>query len=130
MNLSEQLGAKAGTSVQCLTLYIPNKDRHGKEIGDQRKWVLEGARILAEIGGGVTILPAVEGGWLDEERGEIVWENPVLIYTFIVPSKFKSAILQLRRFLHTLGAQTNQGEVAFEFDGKFYRITEFDDVGL
>jgi hypothetical protein len=129
MDLSEQLGAKAGTSVQSLTIYIPNKDRHGNEIGEQRKWVLEGARLLAEIGGGVTILPPVEGGWLDETKGEIVWENPILIYTFIIPSKFKAKMIELRRFLHALGSQTHQGEVAFEFDGKFYRITEFDDVG-
>jgi len=25
-----------------------------------------------------------------------------------------------------MGRETNQGEVAFEFDGWFYRITEFD----
>jgi len=31
--------------------------------------------------------------------------------------------------LHRLGRETQQGEVAVEFDGRFYRITSFDDAG-
>ncbi|WP_367870484.1 hypothetical protein [Luteolibacter sp. Populi] len=127
MDLSNQLGATAGTSVQCLTLYIPNKDQNGREIGNQRSWVLEGANLLAKIGGGVTITPPVEGGWLDENKGVIVWENPVLMYTFIKPDKFREMLPELREFLHRLGSQTNQGEVAFEFDGRFYRINNFEE---
>jgi hypothetical protein len=29
-------------------------------------------------------------------------------------------------FLHRMGRETNQGEIAFEFDGRFYRIRNFD----
>lgn len=128
MNLSEQLGAFGGVSVQCLTLYIPDRDQLGNEIGDQRRWVLEAASLLAQIGGGVTIMPAVEGGWMNES-GVIVWEKPVLIYTFVKPELFKKSIPALRAFLHKLGNETNQGEMALEFDGKFYRITKFDASG-
>ena len=28
--------------------------------------------------------------------------------------------------LHRMGRETNQGEIAFEFDGRFYRIRDFD----
>lgn len=125
MDLSEELRATGGTSIQCLTIYIPDRDRHSNELGDQRRWVLEGAQLLAEIGGGVTILPPSEGGWLSGS-GAIVWEKPVLIYTFIKPDAFRRSIPKLRDFLHRLGRDTNQGEVAFEFDGRFYRVIEFD----
>ena len=125
MNLSEELGAGGGVSVQCLTLYIPDRDSAGNVLRDQRRWVLDGSDLLAKIGGGVTIMPPVEGGWVDDS-GEIVWEHPVLIYTFIRPTHFRKSLPQLRAFLHALGRETRQGEVAFEFDGRFFRITKFD----
>lgn len=128
MNLSEELGAGGGVSVQCLTLYIPDRDSAGNVLRDQRRWVLDGANLLAKIGGGVTIMPPVEGGWVDDS-GAIVWEHPVLIYTFIRPINFKKSLPQLRAFLHALGRETRQGEVAFEFDGRFFRITKFDAAG-
>jgi len=128
MNLAEELGADAGISVQCLTLYIPSKDKSGNEIADQRRWVVNGAKLLAEIGGGVTIMPPVEGGWMDD-KGTIVWESPILVYTFIRPDEFRLVLPALRRFLHSLGRDTEQGEVAFEFDGRFYRISSFDAPG-
>jgi len=126
VDLGKALGADGGTSVQCLTLYIPSKDRDGRDILGQRGWVLRGATLLGEIGGGVTIMPPVEGGWVRED-GQLIWENPVLVYTYIRPDEFKQHLKELRTFLHTLGRETNQGEVVLEFDSRFYRINEFDE---
>lgn len=125
LDLGKTLGASIQTSAQVVTLYIPNKDKNGLEFGTQRKWVLEAAEILAKIGGGVTIMPPVEGGWVDP-LGTIVWEHPIIVYSFIKPEAFIQSLPALRRFLHRLGRETNQGEVAVEFDGWFYRITDFD----
>ncbi len=125
MELGVELGANGGISVQCLTVYVPDRDKDGNILRDQRRWVLEGAELLARIGGGVTIMPPVEGGWVND-AGQIVWENPILIYTFIRPVPFRALLPELRAFLHKLGRETHQGEVAIEFDGKFYRITKFD----
>jgi hypothetical protein len=127
LDLGEVLGASGETSPQVLTLYIPNKDRSGREFGTQRRWVLRAAELLAHLGGGVTIMPPTEGGWLNEETGTIIWENPVQVYSYIKPDRFMSRLGALRRFLHDLGRETGQGEVAFEFDGLFFRITEFDE---
>jgi hypothetical protein len=124
-DLGAALGADAGISSQCFTVYVPNKDRDGKEIGNQRKWVLEAIRLLSEINGGATAMPPVEGSW-ENDQGEIIWENPVIVYSFIRPDQFLSSLPRIREFLHRLGRETNQGEIAFEFDGRFYRIRNFD----
>lgn len=125
IDLASALGASQETSIQVLTLYIPNRDHKNKLLQDQRRWVREAARLLAEIGGGVTILPPVEGGWMNE-RGAIIWEKPVILYTYIKPDAFMVRLPDLREFLHRMGRETNQGEVAVEFDQRFYRITRFD----
>lgn len=129
VDLTEAFGASDATSTQALTLYIPNKDQDDNEFGTQRRWVLEAADLLAHIGGGVTVMPPCEGGWLNETSGEVVWEDPVLVYTYIKPEPFLRELPRPREFLHRLGRETNQGEIAVEFDGHFYRITRFDDEG-
>jgi len=87
IDIAQALGADDQTSIQVLTLYIPNKDLNGIDIRDQRKWVREGAAILAEIGGGVTIMPPVEGGWINED-GIIIWEHPIILYSYVKPESF------------------------------------------
>lgn len=126
IDLAAELSAEAEPSHQQLTVYVPDRDRDGNEIGDQRRWVLEAAALLARIGGGVTIMPPVEGGWFDPERDHIVWERPVLVYTFVRPDAFEATLAELRSFLHRLGREARQGEVAVEFAGCFYRMREFE----
>jgi len=62
--LARVLGALEEPSVQQLTLYIPNKDKNGKQIKNFDRWVKEAQRILARIGGGSTALPPADGTWL------------------------------------------------------------------
>jgi hypothetical protein len=83
-------------------------------------WVLEAAELLAEIGGGFTILPPVGGGWIND-IGDIIWEQPVLVYTFIKPGPFLNAVPRLKEFLRRLGRETDQGEVVVDFDGRLDR---------
>ncbi len=125
LDVAAALGADAGVSVQSFAVYIPNKDRAGHEIGNQRQWVLEALGLLGKVGGGATAMPPVEGVWLDEQ-GQFVWENPVVVYTYIKPDAFLAHLPQLREFLHRMGRRCNQGEVAFEFGDRFFRIRTFD----
>jgi hypothetical protein len=119
------LGADAGVSTQCFKVYVPNKDQRGREIGNQRAWVLEAIRLLVELNVGATAMPPVEGAWMGD-AGVLVWENPVIVYSFIRPDQFIANIARVREFLHRLGRETDQGEVAFEFGDRFYRIRQFD----
>src|SRR5258708_36102468 len=113
VDLAAALGSDGGVSTQCLTLYVPNKDRDGQEIGNQRKWVLEAIRLLSEINGGATAMPPVEGGWLNDQ-GEIIWENPVIVYFFIRPDPFLSNLPRIRECLHRMGRETNPSGIDFE----------------
>jgi hypothetical protein len=124
LDLGAALGA-ADSASQCFSVYVPNKDRAGNEIGNQRKWVLDFIRLLSEINGGATAMPPVEGGWRDD-AAQVVWENPVVVYSFIRPDDFIANLPQIRHLLHRMGRETDQGEIAFEFDGRFYRIRAFD----
>jgi hypothetical protein len=124
IDIAAELGAEEASS-QVFSIYVPNKDRDGNEIGNQRQWVLDALKLLGPIGGGATAMPPVEGVWIDSE-GEFVWENPVIVYTYIKPDEFAARLRQIREFLHRMGRETRQGEVAYEFDGRFYRIRQFD----
>jgi hypothetical protein len=110
---------------QSFAVYIPNKDFDGGEIGNQRRWVLEAIHLLSEINGGATAMPPVEGGWQNDE-GEVIWENPVVVYSFVRADEFVADLPRIREFLHRMGRETRQGEIAFEFFGRFYRIRKFD----
>ncbi len=70
-------------------------------------------------------MPPCEGGWLREDD-TIIWENPVLVYTYVKPENFEQLLPQLRDFLHRMGRETDQGEVAVEFENRFYRIHTFN----
>jgi hypothetical protein len=125
-DLAALFGAEADVSSQSFAIYIPNKDRDGREIGNQRQWVLEAPGLLGTVGGGATAMPPVEGVWLNAENGESVWENPVIAYSYIRPDALLTHAAQLRAFLHRMGRETKQGEIVFEFDGQFFRIRAFD----
>ena len=134
--LAERFGSIKDPSVQQLTLYIPNKDRNGEIVKGLRKWSKKAQKVLTVIGGGSTTMPPADGTWLDPEKKiksidglkdkDIVWEKTVLVCTYINPDEFEKNIDILRKFLHEFGKQTNQGEVVFEFDGRFFRIREYD----
>jgi len=134
--LAEILGSIEDPSIQQLTLYIPNKDKNGKTIKGIQEWVKEAKKLLTIIGGGSTTLPPADGTWLDPDKNiknidelkdtDIVWEKTTLVCTYINPDEFEGNLNILRKFLHKFGKQTNQGEVVFEFDGRFFRIREYD----
>lgn len=124
--LAKLLGASEESAVQILTLYIPDKDRGGKQIKNLNRWIKEAQKVLTAIGRGSTSMPPSDGTWLNPESNEIIGEKTTIIYTYIDPDGFEENADLLRKFLHRFGRQTNQGEVVFEFDGKFYRIRKYD----
>lgn len=125
LDVATELGAQDNYATQCFTIYIPNKDKGGAEIGNQRKWVLEALGLLTELNGGATAMPQTEGVWGNDE-GEPIWEHPVVVYSFIRGEKFFENLARVREFLHRMGRETNQGEIAVEFQKQFFLIREYD----
>ena len=126
LDLAKIIGAEEAPSAQQLVLYIPNKNKDGKQIKYIKRWINEAQEVLNEIGGGATAFPPADGTWLNPETNRTLWEKTTIIYTYIYSDKFEENIRLLRKFLHKFGRDANQGEVVFEFDGKFYRIRKYD----
>lgn len=97
INLGEILGAIKEPSIQQLTLYIPHKDKDGKDVKDIHKWIKEAQVLLSVIGGGTTTMPPADGTWLKKDIGkieelkdeDIVWEKTTVMYTYIYQARFK-----------------------------------------
>jgi hypothetical protein len=123
--LGSVLGAAESASIECLTFYIPSKDASGNDF-DQRPWIDDALALLAEIGGGATVLPPAEGAWLNPETGLLIKENVVLTYTYVDPDRFVASLGNVRRFAHRLGRETRQGEVIIEFANRLYKIRQYD----
>ena len=128
LDLAAALGANTEYATQCFSIYVPNKDRTGAEFGNQRKWVLEAIHLLSELNGGATAMPPVEGAWVNDEA-QMIWEHPVVVYSYMRSDSFFANLTRIREFLHRLGRETNQGEVAVEFEGRFYLIRDYDPAG-
>ena len=67
-------------------------------------------------------MPPIQGAWLNPQTQKLIIEEPVVIYSYIEPEIFALRLGELRDFIHRLGAETDQGQMAFEFDGEFYLI--------
>lgn len=134
INLWEILGAIKETFKQQLTLYIPYKDKDGKDVKNIHQWIKEAQRLLTVIGDGTTTMPPADGTWLkrdidsmkDLKDDDILWEKTTMIFTYIDPDKFEKNLRSLREFWHRFGRETNQGEVVFEIAGEFFKIRKYD----
>lgn len=112
----------AGVSYdQRFAIYIPNKDQNGASV-DQKRWVNESLRLLSSICGGATAMPPVRGAWLNDHTDELIVEEPVLVYAFVDPEKFHARFGEIAALVHQIGLETNQGEMAVEFNQTFLRI--------
>jgi len=123
-DLATFMGAAEAASPQVLTVFIPDRDRHENAF-DAAPWIREAADLLARIGGGATTMPAADGNWLGDD-GAMIHEKTVQIFSYIDPDRWERHLEQLRSFLHRFGIEANQGEVAFEFDGRMFKIGAFN----
>ena len=107
-------------------IYVPSADRNETSI-DQRKWVEEALRLLSKIGGGATAMPPVDGAWLDPVTGRLIREQPIVVYSSVIPERFIEYGTELVSFVKRMGRETNQGAVAIEFDGRMYYVTDYSE---
>ena len=92
-----------------LMLFIPSVDRDSKHI-NQILWKDEVLEWLGQAFGGATAFPRGRGVWRDDERGgQLVFDDTVVIISFVSAASLEAKVKDLRTFLIQMGHQTNQG---------------------
>jgi len=124
--IQKLLGAYGETKDRHVCVFVPSRARDGSQI-DHKFWRSEAVRVLSQLFGGATSVYAY-GGWLDEEMGgEIKEEEESLVFSFFSSSELdKNAVLELKRFVHRLGRDAQQGEIGVHLDNQFLRFRRFD----
>lgn len=121
------LGATQPTGSLLIVLFVPSKDRDGRDV-DHDAWVTSALETLGTLFRGATAYPRGRGVWRDDDRGgELRYEEPTVVTCYADPAAMTdTARSRLRAFLHRLGRQANQGEVGIVIGDKYYGITRFD----
>ena len=122
------LGSETELNGVLFVLFIPSKDQKGKDLRDQDMWANAAGDMLTNIFGGSTEMPPAKGKWLNDKTKEIITEKIILIHSYARESDANNEdkIRVLASFLHRMGKETNQGEVAVVIDGVFHRIRKFN----
>jgi hypothetical protein len=106
---------------QRFAIFIPERDRHG-EVIDQAKWLKKALDLLSDICGGATAMPPDSGAWLNKDTRKLIVEKPILVYTFIDPEPFARRLHEIVDLMYEIGRQTNQGQMAIEYDSALYLV--------
>lgn len=112
MNVS--FGRAKAVHTNQLSLYIPNKDKHGTLI-DPDDWINRARYLLTRCFGGCTTTYA-EGMWRNEEN-EYIKERTALITAVVTHSDLNIYMQELRRFIQDFLFEANQNAVAIEYNG-------------
>ncbi|MEW6368851.1 MAG: hypothetical protein AB1714_29835 [Acidobacteriota bacterium] len=125
--LEDRFGSTLPRGTLQITLFVPSVDRDGVRI-DQDYWREETLRIFGTLFRGATAFPPGRGVWRDDERGgELVFDDTVLVTSYADPMALTDEVFaELRRFVHRLGRESNQGEVGIVVGGEYYGIKDFD----
>jgi len=109
---------------QRFAIYIPNKDRDGAPV-NQTTWIDAALWLLTDIAGGATAMPPVTGAWRNPQTGQVVIEEPVVVYAYVKPEPFVARLPDLAAFVRRMGRESNQGAIALEFGGNFFTVDDF-----
>jgi len=108
-------------------LFIPSKDKHDNDLHDQALWANAAGDLFTKLFGGATEMPPARGKWYNEESGEIITEDVILLHCYARggDAADDDKIRQIAEFCHRMGRETKQGEVALIIDGIFHRMRNF-----
>jgi hypothetical protein len=126
-SLQQRLGADQAVGTIHLVLFIPTVDRQGRKLRG-RSWTRKALETLGKLFRGATAYPQGLGVWRDDAAGgKLVFDDTTLVFSYIAPKDLTpGALSELRRFLHRMGREANQGEVGLVIDGRYLGISRFD----
>jgi hypothetical protein len=128
MDLHKALGATRPAATSQVTLFLPSVDRYGMPI-DQNHWQEATLEVFGRLFRGATAFPPGRGVWRDDDQnGALIFDETIMVTSYIDPAILGDDVVvdDLRRFLHRLGRESNQGEIAIVIDDELLSITQFD----
>ena len=72
---SKILGSELELGNVLFILFIPSKDKDGKDLKDSELWASAAGTKLTELFGGATEMPPAKGKWYNEESKKIIPES-------------------------------------------------------
>ena len=126
-DLGIALGSGPPSGTLQVTVFIPSVDRDERPI-PQERWTRQCLTVLGRLFRGATAFPPGRGVWRDDERGgRLVYDDTVLVTSYVDPAALtEAALAEVRAFLHRLGREARQGEVGVVIGGNYYGIQEYD----
>jgi len=123
------LGASQPLGTAHLMIFVPSADRNGRKLKGP-PWTKPTLRVLGKLFRGATAYPRGLGVWRDDAAGgKLVFDDTTIVFSYVAPKDLTPGTLaELRKFLHRLGRETNQGEIGLVLDGHYIGITGFDEV--
>lgn len=129
-DLRANLGAQPSPGTAQLTLWVPSVDRDSRPI-DQTYWADQTLRVFGRLFGGATAFPPGLGVWRDDDRGgQLVFDDPQMVLSYVEIDVLSDPDVQaeLKRHLHRLGRDANQGEVLLVVDGEPFHVTQYEEL--
>jgi hypothetical protein len=119
----------SGAKRSLLVLFVPSVERDGSTPVAQEEWVRRALHTLGTLFGGATAYPKALGVWRDDERGVLVFDEPVVVHAYVAREAVESEQAQaiLGAFCRELGRETHQGEVGLVVDDTYFAIRDFEE---
>lgn len=103
-DLRQALGAGPPAGTLQITVFIPSVDRNSVPI-DQAYWRDETLRVLGVLFRGATAFPPGRGVWRDDQSGSLVFDETVMVTSYVISDSLELGMNGLRRHLHAWGAR-------------------------
>lgn len=124
-----EMSLLSGGKRVLIVLFIPSVQRDGATPIDQDAWVTQGLETFGSIFGGATAYPKARGVWRDDERGNLVFDSPVVLHCYVTPEAIEDEdnLRSLTSFCRRMGRETQQGEIGLVIADEYLAIRDFEE---
>lgn len=123
----QALSASRAMGTVHLMIFVPSVDRAGRKL--RRDWTKPTLDAVGRLFRGGTAYPRGLGVWRDDAAGgRLVYDDTTIVFSYVDPHDLGAGELaELRRFLHRMGREANQGEIGLVVDGRYIGITTYEE---